>query len=123
MIAMMLALALPTEVSAAGYVRDRDTWMALSPEAKIGYAEALSDSLNLIFADDTLAQALAKQGRLTCLISNKITGNALADIMTKAYSDNRFAQLAPSAVYIIKITAECHDYIDKARLAYGLGPQ
>ncbi|HNI73697.1 MAG TPA: hypothetical protein PLX65_09255 [Accumulibacter sp.] len=120
--------ALATMISAqpalsAGYVNNRASWQSLSSEAKIGYAQAINDSLNYVFADDSLAEALGKQGRITCLIANKITAAQLADRISDTYKDDRYEALAPSAVYIIRMTQECRQFINKARMDFGLAPQ
>jgi hypothetical protein len=105
----------------AGYVNNRANWQSLSSEAKI--AQAINDSLNYVFADDSLAEALGKQGRITCLIANKITAAQLADRISDTYKDDRYEALAPSAVYIIRMTQECRQFINKARMDFGLAPQ
>ena len=82
----------------------------------------MNDSLNFVFVDDTLINALAKRGRTKCLIAQKTTAAILADRITTAYNEDRYAPLAPSAIYIIRMGEVCRSYINEARLEYGLGP-
>lgn len=107
---------------AAGFVNTKDGWMALTPEAKAAYVQGLNDSLNYVFADDTLANALAKKGRTECLIAQQTNSSLLADRITMAYQDSRFAGAAPTAIYIIKMGEQCRAYINKERASFGLGP-
>lgn len=118
-----LAATAPTTAAAAGFVNDRTAWLGLTLEAKLGYIQALNDSVNYIYADDTLADALAKRGRTQCLIAQKATAAILADRLTMAYKDERVAKLPPSAVFIMTMTDVCKAYINQARLEFGLGPQ
>jgi len=110
-------------VSAVGYVNNRAQWLALSPQARIGYVQALNDSLNYTFVDDTLTEALAKKGRTDCLKARQITALKLSELITVAYDNERLQNLAPSAIYIVKMADICNDYINRARLEFGLGPQ
>jgi hypothetical protein len=120
-LAALLALLVPT-LSHAGYVNDRRGWLALTPELKAGYVQGLNDSLNYIFSDDTLPNALAKKGRSKCLAAQKTTSAILADRITTAYRDDRYAQVAPTAIYIIKMQETCRSYINDERAQFGLGP-
>ena len=57
-------------------------------------------------------------------IHREAHGNSLlADRITQAYTDERFAAYAPTAIYIIKMGETCRPYINKERAAFGLGPQ
>jgi hypothetical protein len=106
----------------AGYVNDRRAWLALSHEARAGYVQGLNDSLNYIFADETLPNALAKKARNKCLAAQQTSAAILADRITTAYRDDRYAALAPTAVYIIKMQETCQSYINDERAQFGLGP-
>jgi hypothetical protein len=108
---------------AVGFVNNRTQWLALSPEARIGYVQALNDSLNFTFVDDTLTEALAKKGRTECLKARQMTALRLSELITVAYDNERLQNLAPSAIYIMKMADICNDYINRARLEFGLGPQ
>lgn len=112
----------PNPAIAEGYVNGKEQWLALSPEAKAGYVQGLNDSLNYIFVDDSLVEALAKKGRTECLINMKTSSNILADRVTMAYRDDKYAGLAPAAVYIIRMQEMCRSYINAKRAAFGLGP-
>lgn len=120
--AVSLALAMAASASAAGYINNKTGWMALSPEAKAAYAQGLNDSLNYVFIDDSLTDALAKKGRTECLVAMQTNSSLLADRITQAYSDNRLADYAPTAIYIIKMGEICRSHINKERAAFGLGP-
>jgi len=119
--AAVAALLVPAAAQ-AGYVNNAATWLRLSPEAKAGYVQGMNDSLNFIFSEDSLPNALAKRGRTECLAAQKTTSAILADRITTAYQDNRFASLAPTAVYIIKMQDVCRSYINGQRAAFGLPP-
>jgi hypothetical protein len=107
---------------AIGFVNNRAEWQALTQEAKIGYVQALNDSLNYIFVDDNLVDALAKRGRTVCLIEKRMTAAMLVTYMNMHYQSDKMAQLSPTAVYIVKVTDMCRDYINSVRQEYGLGP-
>ena len=107
---------------AEGYVNGKDQWLALSPESKAAYVQGMNDSLNYVFVDDTLVEALAKKGRTDCLMAMQTRANLLADRITMAYREDRFAGLAPTAVYIIKMQEVCRSYITSKRATFGLGP-
>ena len=119
-LAGVAALLLPAAAQ-AGYVNDRRGWLALTPEARAGYVQGLNDSLNYIFSDDTLPNALAKKARSQCLSAQKTTAAILADRITTFYRDDRYASLAPTAVYIIKMQETCRSYINDQRAQFGLG--
>lgn len=119
--ALALAAMFPAAAN-AGYVNDRRGWNALTPEAKSGYVQALNDSLNYIFNEDSLPNALAKRGRTKCLSAQRTTAAILADRITTAYKDDRFSSLAPTAVYIIKMQETCRSYINDERASFGLPP-
>ena len=116
------AAATGSSATAAGYVNNRAGWYALTKEAKIGYAQGLNDSLNYVFTDDTLAEALIKRGRTLCLVEQKTTAAGLADQITSTYKDDRFANVAPTAIYILRMAEVCKTNINSVRLEYGLGP-
>lgn len=118
--AMTLAAALVPAVAHAGYVNDRRGWLALTPEARAGYVQGLNDSLNYIFSDDTLPNALAKKARSKCLSAERTTSAILADRITTAYKDERLAALAPTAMYIIRMQETCRSYINTERAGFGL---
>lgn len=122
LIASMFFAVSAVPAAANGFVNNRAQWLQLSPEAQAAYAQGLNDSLNLVFADDDLNAALVKVGRTQCMIENKITAAMLADKISAAYRDERFAQLKPAAVYLIRITDECKGTINQTRLSFGLGP-
>ncbi len=120
--ALTLAAALPSSAGASGYVNNANGWAALTPEARIGFVQGLNDSLNYTFLDDTLVNALAKRGRTTCLAEQKITASRLSELITIAYRAPQNTNLAPPAVYILKMSDICRDYINRARQDFGLGP-
>jgi len=118
----MALLAQAVSAGAAGFINDRRAWNALTPEGRAGYVQGLNDSLNYIFADDTLAEALAKQGRTRCLTDLKLSAGGIADRMNFLYRDDRYAAAPPTAVYILKMAEICKSYIDRERASFGLGP-
>lgn len=118
----LAAMAPSATASAAGYVNNRAGWYALTKEAKIGYAQGLNDSLNYVFTDDTLSEALVKRGRTVCLVEQKTTASSLSDQITATYKDDRFANVAPTAIYILRMAEVCKTSINAVRLEYGLGP-
>lgn len=120
-LAAFLAMLAPVAAQ-AGYVNNRDGWLRLTPEAKSGYVQGLNDSLNYIFSDDTLPNAVAKKGRNACLAAQRTTSAILADRITTAYKDARYASLAPTAIYIIKMQEVCRSYINAERATFGLPP-
>jgi hypothetical protein len=119
-LAALIAVLVPAAAH-AGYVNDRRGWLALTAEARAGYVQGLNDSLNYIFSDDTLPNALAKKARNQCLSAQKTTSAILADRITTAYKDDRMASLAPTAMYIIKMQETCRSYINEQRAQFGLG--
>lgn len=119
---LALALGIAAPAHAAGYVNDRAGWMALTPESKAAYVQGMNDSLNYIFIDDSLVDAMAKKGRTECLVALQTNSAQLADRITTAYQDSRMAGFAPVAIYIIKMGETCRPYINKERAAFGLGP-
>lgn len=122
-LACSLAASAATPAYAVGYVNDKDAWMALTPESKAAYVQGLNDSLNYVFVDDTLMNAMAKKGRTECLVALQTSSSLLADRITYAYTkDKGMAGYAPTAVYIIKMGELCRSYINRERAAYGLGP-
>lgn len=120
MLAAIAAAIVPGEAQ-AGYVNTGGQWLALTPEQRAGYVQGLNDSLNFVFSDDSLVNALAKQGRTKCLAAQKTTSAILADRITTAYRDPRFARLAPTGVYIVKMQEVCRAYINDERARFGLG--
>ena len=120
--AWALAATLAAPAQAAGYVNDSKGWMALTAEAKAAYVQGLNDSLNYVFVDDTLVDALAKKGRTECLVALQTNSALLADRITQAYADKNLAGYAPTAIYIIKMGEVCRSHINKERAAFGIGP-
>jgi len=121
--ALCLFACVAAPVQANGYINNKSGWMALSAESKAAYVQGLNDSLNYVFVDDSLVDALAKKGRTECLVALQTNSSLLADRITQAYTDERFAAYAPTAIYIIKMGETCRPYINKERAAFGLGPQ
>lgn len=115
-------LVLPVAAGAAGFVNDRRGWSSMTPDTRAAYVQGLNDSLNYIFADDTLAEALAKQGRTKCLAELKLSAANLAERMSFFYQNPNNGAYAPTAVYILKMSEICKVYIDRERAAFGLGP-
>jgi hypothetical protein len=115
--------AVTPAAAASGYVNTAEGYLALSPESKAAYVQGLNDALNYIFVDDSLVTALAKRGRLECLVNMETNSSLLADRLTMAYRDPKFQSLAPTAVYIIKMGETCKTYINQERAKFGLGPQ
>lgn len=113
---------LPGSALAGGYVNDRAGWQALTPEARLGYVQGLNDSLNYTFLDDTLVNALSKRGRTACLVAQKTTSAKLSELITIAYRSEQNAFVAPSAIYILRMTDICREHINRARQEFGLGP-
>lgn len=125
--AMILSLCLAASAAApahaAGYINEKNGWLALSPEAKGAYVQGINDSLNYVFVDDSVVDALAKKGRTECLVALQTNSSLLADRITQAYTkDPQMAGYAPTAVYIIKMGELCRSYINKERAGLGLGP-
>lgn len=120
-LAALLAALIPAAVQ-AGYVNNRQQYLALTPEARAGYVQGLSDSINYIFTDDSLPTALAKRGRHKCLADQRTTSAILADRITTAYKDERFSGVAPTAMYIIKMQETCRSNINIERASFGLPP-
>jgi hypothetical protein len=118
-----LALGLAAPAAAEGFVNTRAGWLALTPEARAAYVQGLNDSLNFIFADDTLVEALAKRGRTRCLIEQGATAAGLAAQMSAAYDEPQYFNSSPVAVYILKLGEVCRPYINRERQEYGLAPQ
>jgi hypothetical protein len=119
----IVAAAAPAPAAAAGFVNNRDGWMALQPQARMAYVQGLNDSLNFVFVDDTLVDALVKRARTRCLIDQKTTAAILSDRITMAYRDERNAGFAPTAIYILKMAEVCRSYVNEERQGFGLGPQ
>jgi hypothetical protein len=113
---------LSTTGRAAGYVNDRQGWLAMPPESRAGYILGINDSANLVYLDDSLVTAVGKKGRTRCLQQQKTTAAILADRITMAYREDRFASMSPSIVYILKMNQVCKTYIDAERAQFGLGP-
>ena len=108
--------------NAVGFVNDRAGWMALTEEAKDAYVQGMNDSLNYVFVDDTLVEALAKRGRTICLADQQVNAAKLAERITAAYGDPRFESFSPTALYILNIGEICRSYINRERANFGLGP-
>ncbi len=120
-LAALVAVLAPA-VAHAGYVNDRRGYLSLTPEARSGYVQGLADSLNYIFTDDALPNALAKKGRQRCLADQRTTAAILADRITTAYKDERFSGVAPTAMYLVKMQETCKTYINEQRSQFGLPP-
>lgn len=115
--------ALVGQAHAAGFVNNGPGWLALPPEAKAAYVQALSDSANLIFVDDSLATAIVKLARTRCLVEQKTNAAILADRITMAYTkDQGLASVAPSIVYIMRMGDVCRQYINEERARFSLPP-
>jgi len=123
LVILVASSLISSSAHAVGFVNNRAEWQALTQEAKIGYVQALNDSLNYIFVDDNLVDALAKRGRTICLIDKRMTAAMLVNYMNLYYQNEKIAELSPVAVYILKVSELCRDYINKVRQDYGLGPQ
>lgn len=117
-----LVAALVPAMAHAGYINDRRQYLALTPEARAGYVQGLADSLNFIFSEDSLPNALAKRARNRCLADQKTTAAILADRITTAYKDERLSGLAPTAMFIITMQQTCRSYINQERAGFGLPP-
>lgn len=117
-----LAAILVPAVAHAGYVNDRRQYLALTPEARAGYVQGMADSLNYIFQDDSLSTALVKRARNRCLLDQRTTSAILADRITTGYKDERYASVAPTAMFFIKMQEVCRSYINQERAGFGLGP-
>lgn len=120
-LAALLVVFAPA-VAHAGYVNDRRQYLALTPEARAGYVQGLADSLNYIFSEDSLANAIAKRARNRCLGDQRTTAAILADRITTAYKDERLSGLAPTAMFIISMQQTCKSYINQDRANFGLPP-
>jgi hypothetical protein len=120
-LAAIAALLAPVTAQ-AGYVNNRSGWLRLSAEARAGYVQGMNDSLNFIYSDDSLPSALLKKARTDCLSAQRTTSAILADRITTAYKDDRFENVAPTALYIIKMQEVCRSYINDQRTSFGLPP-
>lgn len=111
------------QAPAAGFVNNGAGWLALPPDAKAAYVQALSDSANLIFVDDSLATAIVKLARTRCLVEQKTNAAILADRITMAYTKDRaLAGVAPSIVYIMRMGDVCRQFINEERARFSLPP-
>ncbi len=111
------------QAHASGFINNGAGWLALPPDAKAAYVQALSDSANLIFVDDELATAIVKLARTRCLIEQKTTAAILADRITMAYTkDPKLAGLAPSIIYIMRMGDVCRTIINEERARFSLPP-
>lgn len=122
--AMAAALAsIATPSFAAGFINNGAGWLALPPDGKAAYAQALNDSANLIFVDDELATAIVKLARTRCLVEQKTTAAILADRITMAYTkDPKLANIAPSIIYIMRMGEVCRQFINEERGRFSLPP-
>lgn len=118
-LAALFAALVPAAAN-AGYVNNRQQWLALTPEAKAGYVQGMSDSLNFIFQDDSLSTALAKRARNKCLMDQRTTSAILADRITTGYKDERLSGIAPTAMFFLKMQEVCKAYINQERASFGL---
>lgn len=116
----VLLTVLAPAAAHAGYVNNRQQWLALTPEARAGYAQGMGDSLNYIFSDDSLPAALLKKARNRCLGDQRTTSAILADRITTGYKDERLAGVAPTAMFFIKMNEVCKSYINQERAGFGL---
>lgn len=120
-LAVFVALLAPATAQ-AGYINNRAQWLALTPEARAGYVQGMADSLNYMYADDSLSTALVKKARNRCLADQRTTAAILADRITTGYKDDRFAGLAPTAMFFIRMQDVCKSYINQERASFGLSP-
>ncbi|NBC36922.1 hypothetical protein GTZ99_10170 [Novosphingobium sp. FSY-8] len=107
---------------ADGFINSGQLWGRLSPAEKSAYVLGLNDSINYVFVDDTLVNALAKRGRTTCLRELKITPQSLVEKIDLGYRDNAMLGFPPAVIYILKMSEVCKVYVDRERAAFGLGP-
>ena len=115
--------ALASQGHAAGFVNNGAGWLALPPDAKAAYVQALSDSANLIFVDDSLATAIVKLARTRCLVEQKTNAAILADRITMAYTkEPALGGVAPSIVYIMRMGDVCRQFINDERARFSLPP-
>lgn len=121
-LAAAAVLCAPGSPQAAGFVNSKAEWNALSLEARGAYVQGLNDSLNYVFVDDSLPNALAKTGRTRCLIERRITAAALVEGIDSFYRDPQYAPLAPAALYILRMQDICRFFINQKRAEMGLGP-
>ncbi|MGN6357563.1 MAG: hypothetical protein ACTHLU_08805 [Novosphingobium sp.] len=117
-----LAAVLVPATAQAGYVNNRQQWLALTFEARAGFAQGIADSLNYMYADDNLSTALVKRARNRCLADQKTTAAILADRITTAYKDDRVANIAPTAMFMLTMADACKSYINQERANFGLPP-
>lgn len=120
-LAACFALLAPAAAQ-AGYINNRAQWLALTPEGRAGYVQGMADSLNYMYADDSLATALAKRARNRCLADQRTTAAILADRITTGYKDERLAGIAPAAMFFIRMMDVCKSYINQERTSFGLAP-
>ncbi|MFT4025273.1 MAG: hypothetical protein QM676_00505, partial [Novosphingobium sp.] len=120
-LAALLAVLASTQAQ-AGYVNNRQQYLALTPEARAGYVQGLADSLNYMYADDTLSTAVTKKARNRCLADQRTTAAILADRITTAYKNDRVAGIAPSAMFMLTMGDTCKSYINQERAGFGLPP-
>lgn len=120
-LAAFFAMLIPAAAH-AGYVNNRQQWLALSFEARAGFAQGIADSLNYMYADDSLSTALVKRARNRCLADQKTTAAILADRITTAYKDDRVANIAPTAMFMLTMADTCKSYINQERGNFGLPP-
>lgn len=118
-LAAFIALLAPAAAQ-AGYINNRAQWLALTPEGRAGYVQGMADSLNYMYADDSLATALAKRARNRCLAEQRTTAAILADRITTGYKDDRLAGIAPTAMFFLRMTEVCKSYINQERSGFGL---
>lgn len=117
------AASLSAPALAAGFINNGAGWLALPPDGKAAYAQALNDSANLIFVDDELATAIVKLARTRCLVEQKTTAAILADRITMAYTkDPKLANIAPSIIYIMRMGEVCRQFINEERGRFSLPP-
>lgn len=119
-----LALSLPAQLSAAGFVKDGDGWARLTPEARAAYVQGLSDTANFIYLNDDLPTAIVKLARTRCLVEQKTTTAILADRITMAYGRTpELRKQPPAVIYVMRMAESCRDYINQERARFNLPPQ
>lgn len=121
-LASLAVLVGTSPASASGFINDGQAWAKLTASEKSAYVIGLSDSINYVFVDDTLVNALAKRGRTRCLMERKITPDAIVNKIDLGYRDDKLAGFPPPVIYILKLGEVCKFFVDQERLTFGLGP-
>ncbi|MEP6867690.1 MAG: hypothetical protein ABJA20_04175 [Novosphingobium sp.] len=106
---------------ADGYINSGDSWLAMTPEAKMAYVQGVNDTSNFIYVNDDLATAIVKVARTRCLIESKTTPNILADIITNAYTKQPALKVRPPMlIYVLRMGEICRPIINQERTRMGL---